>query len=425
MADAINSVKGMNDLLPPDSAVWHRIEATARGLFEAFNYGEIRTPVLEHTDLFARGIGEATDVVGKEMYTFPDRAGRSLTLRPEMTAGCARAYIEHAVHTREPVTRWYYIGPMFRYERSQVGRYRQFSQIGCECFGVGEPTVDAEQIAMLHAFYHRLEVGALEVCINTVGSGDDRPRYRAALIAYFTPHRASLCPDCQRRLETNPLRILDCKVEGCRAIAAGAPAITEFLGDATRAHFAGVQDALTALGIPYKVDPRLVRGLDYYTGTVFEILSSAPTLGSQGTVVGGGRYDGLVELLGGPATPAFGFALGIERAVLAMGLDPATIVPRPAVFVATRGAAARARGTALAHALRLAGAIVEVEHREVGMKAQFKRAEKLGSRWALAIGDDELASGKATMRQMATREEVAVDLTDVAAIVARLASSAP
>src|SRR5690242_662211 len=187
MADAISSVKGMNDLLPPDSSVWHRIESTARALFAAYSYGEVRTPVVEHTELFARGIGEATDVVGKEMYTFPDRASRSLTLRPEMTAGCARAYIEHAISGKEPVTRWYYIGPMFRYERSQVGRYRQFWQIGCECFGIAEPTIDAEQIAMLYAFYQRLEVPALEVLINTVGSGDDRPRYRAALVAYFTP----------------------------------------------------------------------------------------------------------------------------------------------------------------------------------------------------------------------------------------------
>jgi histidyl-tRNA synthetase len=294
MADAISSVKGMNDLLPPESSVWHRIESTARALFAAFNYAEIRTPMVEHTELFARGIGEATDVVGKEMYTFPDRAGRSLTMRPEMTAGCARAYIEHAIHTREPITRWYYIGPMFRYERGQVGRYRQFSQIGCECFGAAEPTIDAEQIAMLHAFYDRLGVGGLEVCINTVGAGDDRPRYRAALVEYFAPHRASLCPDCQRRLDTNPLRILDCKVPGCRTIAAGAPTITAHLGEATRAHFARVQDALAALAVPFTVEPRLVRGLDYYTGTVFEILSSAPSLGSQGTVVGGGRYDGLV-----------------------------------------------------------------------------------------------------------------------------------
>jgi histidyl-tRNA synthetase len=421
MADAIASVKGMNDLLPPESAVWHRVEATARALFAAYGYGEIRTPVLEHTELFARGIGEATDVVGKEMYTFPDRADRSLTMRPEMTAGCVRAYIEHAVHGKEPVTRWYYVAPMFRYERHQVGRYRQFWQIGCEAFGIAEPTIDAEQIAMLHAFYTRLGIGELTVCVNTVGSGEDRPRYRAALVAYFTPHKAALCPDCQRRLDTNPLRILDCKVPGCKQIAAGAPSMTEFLGDASRAHFAGVQTALAALAVPHVVEPRLVRGLDYYTGTVFEILSAAPALGAQSTVVGGGRYDGLVEQLGGPPTPAFGFALGVERAVLAMGADAEAVAPHPALFVATRGEPARVRGTALAHALRTAGVGVEVEHRDVSMKAQYKRAEKLRARWALAIGDAELASGKATMRELATRIEVAVDLADVTALAAALA----
>jgi histidyl-tRNA synthetase len=420
MADSISSVKGMNDLMPPESATWHRIESTARELFAAYGYGEIRTPVVEHTELFARGVGEATDIVGKEMYTFHDRATppRSLTLRPEMTAGCVRAYIEHAIAMKEPITRWYYIAPMFRYERMQTGRYRQFWQIGCECFGIAEPTIDAEQIAMLYAFYQRLGVGQLEVCVNSVGSGEDRPRYRDALVAYFTPHLASLCPDCQRRIHTNPLRILDCKVEGCKAIAAGAPKIAEFLGEASRAHFDGVQSALAALDIPFRVATDIVRGLDYYTGTVFEILSSAPTLGKQSTVVGGGRYDGLVELLGGPATPAVGFALGVERAVLAMGADPQSLVSRPALFIATRGANARIRGTAIAHALRLAGVVVEVEHRDVGMKAQFKRGEKLGARFAIALGDDELKTGRATVRNMDTRDEVAVDLADAAALTA-------
>jgi histidyl-tRNA synthetase len=417
MADAISSVKGMNDLMPPDSAVWHRIESTARALFAAYGYGEVRTPIVEHTELFARGIGESTDVVGKEMYTFTDRGGRSLSLRPEGTAGAARAYVEHSVHMKEPVTRWYYIGPNFRYERMQVGRYRQHYQIGAECYGIAEPSLDAEVISMLRAFYTRLDVPALEVRVNTVGSADDRPAYRAALVAYFTPFTAELCPDCQRRLDTNPLRLLDCKVETCKKIAAGAPTITEFLGEASRAHFAGVRETLTALGVEHAVDPSLVRGLDYYTGTVFEIVSSAPTLGTQSTVGGGGRYDNLVEMIGGPKTPAFGFGAGIERLVLAMGLDPRTLTTPLQLFIATRGAAARARGTALAHALRLAGPRVEVEHRDVGMKAQFKRAEKLGARWALALGDEELRSGTAKVRDMATREEREVSLADPAAII--------
>jgi len=415
MADAIASVKGMNDILPPDSAAWQRLEAAARGVFTAYGYGEIRTPIVEHTELFARGIGESTDVVGKEMYTFEDRAQRSLTLRPEMTAGCARAYLEHGLPGREPVTRWWYGGPMFRYERMQVGRYRQFWQLGAECFGVAEPTLDAEQIAMLHALFSQLGIAGLTACINNVGSGDDRVRYREALVTYFTPHAASLCGDCRRRLAQNPLRILDCKVDGCRAIAADAPQPVAYLSDGTRAHFDGLQAALGEMGIPYRLEPRLVRGLDYYTGTVFEIVSASSALGAQTTVVGGGRYDGLVEQLGGPPTPAFGFAFGVERALLAMGADGAALTAKPALYLATRGAAARQRATALAQALRGRGLVVEVEHREVGMRAQFKRAEKLGSTWVLALGDDELAKGEAMVRHMATRAEQPVSIASAAA----------
>ena len=414
MAEPIASVKGMNDLLPSEAAAWQHVEKTAREIFTAFGYGEIRTPILEHTDLFSRGIGEATDVVGKEMYTFEDRAGRSVTMRPEMTAGVARAYIEHNFTHKEPVTRLWYLGQMFRYERMQVGRYRQFWQIGCECFGIAEPTIDAEQIAMLHALFTKLGVTGLTACINNVGAGEDRERYRAALVAYFEPHRAELCADCQRRLDLNPLRILDCKLERDRAIAANSPLITEFLSESTQAHFNGLQEALTALGVPFRKSPRLVRGLDYYTGTVFEIISESSALGSQTTVVGGGRYDGLVQMLGGPATPAFGFAFGVERAILAMGqaITPAT----PQLFIATRGAASRIAAVALAQRLRVAGIFVEVEHRDVGMKAQFKRAEKLGAQWVLAIGDDELASGNANIRHMESRVESSITLSGDAAI---------
>jgi histidyl-tRNA synthetase len=410
----------MNDLLPPESAKWHRLESTCRELFARYGYGEVRTPVVEHTALFARGIGEATDIVEKEMYTFKDRGDRSLTLRPEMTAGCARAYVEHAVHAREPVTRWWYLGPMFRYERMQTGRYRQFWQIGCEVYGIAEPSIDAEQIAMLVELYTRLGVTELEVRVNSVGSGDDRPRYRQALVDYLTPHRGSLCADCQRRLDTNPLRVLDCKVPGDQALMVGAPSILDTLGDAARAHFAVVQETLTACGVPFTIDPRLVRGLDYYTGTVFEIVTTGTKLGAQGTLVGGGRYNGLVEDLGGPATAAFGFAFGVERAVLCMPGEPDSYLERPALFIATRGAAARVRGTALAHGLRKAGVAVELEHREAGMKGQFKRADKLAARFVLALGDDELARGRGALRDMATRAEVEVDLADVASIAQHL-----
>jgi histidyl-tRNA synthetase len=416
----LSSPKGMNDVLPPESAKWQHLEATCRGLFARYGYGEIRTPVVEHTELFARGIGEATDIVEKEMYTFTTRGGRSLTMRPEMTASCARAYVQHGVHTREPVTRWWYVGPMFRYERAQTGRYRSFWQVGCEAFGVAAPTIDAEQIAMLVELYGALGVGELTVLVNSVGSGEDRPRYRAALVEYLLPRRDRLCPDCQRRIETNPLRVLDCKVPSCKAEVAGAPRIVDYLGAAAKAHFAGVTEALGALGVPFVEEPGLVRGLDYYTGTVFEITSAAGGLGSQNTVVAGGRYDGLVESLGGPATPAFGFALGVERALLCMPGDAASYAPRPALFIGTMGPAARVRATALAHALRKAGVAVEVEHRDAKVKAQLGRAEKLGARFALVLGDAELAGGRGKLKEMATRQEQEIGLDDVAALAARL-----
>jgi histidyl-tRNA synthetase len=418
MAEPIQSVKGMNDVLPPESAKWQHLEHTCRTLFAKYGYGEIRTPVVESTALFSRGVGEATDIVEKEMYTFDDRGGRSLTMRPEMTASCVRAYIQHGVHTREPVTRWWYLGPMFRYERAQTGRYRSFWQIGCEVYGVAEPTIDAEQIAMLVDLYGSLGVGDLTVHINSVGSGDDRPRYREALVAYFTPRRAELCADCQRRLETNPLRILDCKVPTCRPIIEGAPNVLDFLSEKSRAHFDAVLATLGALGVQPKVDTGLVRGLDYYTGTVFEIKSAAGSLGAQSTIVAGGRYDGLVEQLGGPATPAFGFALGVERALLCMGGDATAYATPIALFVGTMGAAARQRATALAHKVRASGLPVEVEHRETGVKGQMRRAEKLGARFALVLGDAELASGKGKLKEMATRTEVEVALDDAAIVQA-------
>jgi histidyl-tRNA synthetase len=417
MGDPIQSVKGMNDVLPPDSARWQHLEAVCRATFQRFGYGEIRTPVLEHTELFARGIGEATDIVEKEMYTFESRGGRRLTMRPEMTAGCVRAYIEHAVHAREPVTRWWYGAPMFRYERHQVGRYRSFWQIGCEVFGVAEPTIDAEQIAMLVELYRSLGVGDLAVLVNSVGAGEDRPRYREALLGFLGPRAGQLCGDCQRRLGSNPLRVLDCKVAECKAVVAGAPRLVDHLGERARGHFDGVLAALDALGVAHVVDPGLVRGLDYYTGTVFEIVSSAGALGAQSTIVAGGRYDGLVESLGGPATPAMGFALGVERALLCMGGDVGA-APAMQLFVATMGPAARRAATALAHRLRLRGVAVEVEHREAGLKAQFRRAEKLGARFALALGDAELASGRARLKQMATRAEQELALDDLDGLAA-------
>ncbi len=420
MAETPTSVRGMNDLLPPDSAKWAHLERTCRELFGRFGYDEVRPPVVEHTELFVRGVGEGSDIVSKEMYTFSDRSDRSLTLRPELTAGLARAYIEHSMSAKEAVTRWWSLGPVFRYEAVNTGRYRQFYQIDCEAYGVAEPTLDAEVLAMLHALYTGLGVAPIEILVNNVGKGEDRARYREALVAYFTPRVDELCGDCKRRLVTNPLRILDCKVDRCKAIVRDAPSILNHLGDAARTHFDKVQATLAELGVPFTVEPRLVRGLDYYTGTVFEITTTAGNLGSQSTIVAGGRYDDMIGELGGPSTPAIGFGIGVERTVLCMPGDAASFAPTTGLFIAAHGAAARQRAVALAHQLRLAGIVVEVEHRDVGMKAQFRRADKLGARLTLALGEQELATGEGKLKDMSNRSEHPVVLADLAAAVQRL-----
>lgn len=419
MARTIQSVKGMNDLLPPDSAKTHAFERACRELFELYGYREIRTPVLEPTELFLRGVGDTTDIVEKQMYTFPDLKGRSMTMRPEMTASCVRAYVQHAVGRREPVTRWYYAGPMFRYEKVQTGRYRQFWQIGVEAFGAPEPSVDAEQIAMLVQLYDRIGIGGIEVQINSVGGPEDRPRFREALLAHLRPAAASLCDDCQRRLEVNPLRVLDCKIDGASDVVKTAPSILDHLSDDSRAHFEAAQARLADAGVEFAVNPRLVRGLDYYTATVFEIISRSDNLGAQATLVAGGRYDGLVETLGGAATPAVGFAIGVERNVLCMPGEPADHDRRPDLFIAALGDPARARATALAYQLRGAGFYVELEHRDVGLKAQLKRANKIDARFVAVIGDTELAAGVVNLKDMAAHSEEPVAFDAIAAAITR------
>jgi len=411
-SETLSSVRGMNDLLPPETERWHAFEDHCRRIFESYAYGAIRTPILESTALFKRGVGETTDIVEKEMYTFDDRKGRSLTLRPEMTASCVRAYIQHSVHKREPVTRWYYSGPMFRYERMQTGRYRQFYQIGVEVLGVAAPTIEIEMIGMLYRLYKELAIDT-EVQLNSVGGKEDRPAYRAQLVAYFTPHRAALCGDCQRRLDKNPLRLLDCKVPACRTIIDGAPSVIDALGERSRAHFEAVQRGLERLGVPFVVTPRMVRGLDYYTGTVFEFVTSAESLARQNTLVAGGRYDDLVEDLGGPATPAIGFSIGVERALLVLGDDGAS--PPLDVFIVSQGHSARELAVTLAHQLRIGGLRVDIEHRDVGFKAQFKRANKLRARYAVTIGEAEVEAGVVKLKNMMTSDEQSLKIDQLAA----------
>ncbi|MES1165962.1 MAG: histidine--tRNA ligase [Verrucomicrobiota bacterium] len=416
MAEVPPGVKGMNDILPPEVSKWQFVEEKARGVLEAFAYREVRTPVLEYTPLFVRSVGEVTDVVEKQMYTFDDRDGRSVSLRPEGTASAVRAYIERAQWNREPVTRWYYIGPMFRHERAQRGRLRQFHQIGAELFGVDAPSADAETIAMLVAMLvdMGLPAAALQVNLNSLGEPEERAAYRDALIAFYRGHLEVLDEDSRRRLETNPLRILDSKSPEVVALNANAPVLLDTLGDKSRARFDAVRKHLDAVGVRHDLHPRLVRGLDYYTATIFEIVTTAGDLGAQNTICGGGRYDRLVASLGGPATPAIGFALGVERTLLAIAEPAENYEPAVSVFFAPMDEAALAYCLPLAQSLRAAGIRCEVEHRGGSMKSQMKRADKLRSRVAIIVGSNEIASRTVTLKDLAQGTQSQVPVTDLA-----------
>jgi histidyl-tRNA synthetase len=419
MSQKIRGVKGTRDVLPIDTYVkddepwvrighYHLVEQAARELFPLYGYREARTPVLERTELFVRGIGEVTDIVGKEMYTFDDR-GDSVTLRPENTASLVRAYVEHNVNQQEPETKWWYLGPMFRRERQQRGRYRQFTQIGVEAFGSAGPRIDAEQVELLDTWLRALEV-PFEMHLNTLGDANCRPQYREALRGYLRARLSELCDDCKKRVETNPIRVLDCKNPNCAQVAAGAPAMEQFLCDPCRAHFAGVQQALRAAGVPFLVDARLVRGLDYYTRTTYEAIATSG-LGAQSTVAGGGRYDGLVRELGGADVPGIGFAAGVERLALLLAQQGKERATRPVLFIAPLGDAEAARADALAHELRSAGLAVEVSFRKANPGNQLKRADALGARFALVLGDQELKSGRARLKELKSgaQHEVSID----------------
>ncbi len=412
MTKAPQAVRGMNDVLPEQSPRWQWVERCAREVFFAYGYAEIRLPIVERTELFSRAIGEVTDIVEKEMYTFDDRNGDSLTLRPEATAGCVRAGIEHGfLHNQ--VQRLWYSGPMFRHERPQQGRYRQFHQIGAEALGLDGPDIDAEIIVLSARLLKRIGIEDLTLRLNSLGTPAARAAYREALHAYFSKHAAVLDEDSQRRLERNPLRILDSKHPAVQPLLADAPALPDHLDDASRAHFDRLCELLTAAGVPYVLDPRLVRGLDYYTKTVFEWTTTQ--LGAQDAVCSGGRYDGLVELLGGRPTPAVGWALGVERLVALVeraGVSLPDATPH-AYLVAVGDAAA---GAALVLAERLRDAVPDA--RLVlhcgggGFKNQMKKADKSGARVALVLGDDELAAGTVgikPLRDDAAQETVAQD----------------
>jgi histidyl-tRNA synthetase len=408
----IPGVKGMNDILPAEVGRWQEMEAAAREVFALHGYREIRTPAVEQAALFARGVGADSDIVRKEMYSFEDKGEELLCLRPEGTAGAVRAFVEHGCHLEGP-QKWFYVGPMFRRERPQKGRYRQFHQIGCEAFGVAEPAIDVEQIAMLDDYLGRLGVRAV-LRLNSVGDALCRPPYLEDLRAWLRERKGSLCDDCNDRMERNPLRVLDCKVESCQPVLAQAPRLLERLCAACAAHHRAVVSGLEALGVAFEVDGRLVRGLDYYVRTAYEFTSDA--LGAQSAVAGGGRYDGLVETLGGPAVPGIGYALGQERLAMmlaASGRSPAG--RRPEVFFVSADEAGAAEALRLATVLRRAGVASDLDPRGGKLARQFRQAERVGALYAVVLGGNEIASGQAKLKDLATREETPVALDALAA----------
>jgi histidyl-tRNA synthetase len=419
--DALRAVKGMNDVLPGESGQWLRIEAAFRRIAALYGFREVRTPLVEPTRLFVRAVGEGTDIVEKEMYSFRHH-DEDLTLRPEGTAGAARAYVEHHIHTQEPVTRWYYLGAMFRAERPQRGRYRQFAQAGAEIFGDPGPGCDAEMIDMLATFFKAIGVPDVEVLVNSIGSGETRSHFRDTLRAFFEPKKATLSEESQRRLETNPLRILDSKDPRDQAACDGAPAILDVLGDDDRKHFDGLRRLLDALGIAHRVEPKLVRGLDYYTRTIFEMKGATQKLGAGNTLLGGGRYDAMIEDLGGPKVPALGFAAGLDRLLIAA--EPSGAETTVDAFVAPLGDSAIAPALMLARDLRARGIAVEADTRGSSLKALLRRANALGARLVLIIGDGELARDVVTLKDLAGHAQEEVPRDRAVAIVAdRLAAS--
>ena len=410
----LRAVRGMNDILPDEVVRWQRLEAAFRRHAELQGYAEVRTPLLEHTALFRRQVGETTDIVEKEMYSF-ERHGDDLTVRPEGTAGAARAYVEHQMATKEPVSRWYYLGPMFRGERPAKGRYRQFYQAGCEVYGDPGPLCDAEVIDLVCGLFRDLGIGDFVVHVNSLGSGDTRDRYRDALLAYFTPLSAKLSDDSQRRLEKNPLRILDSKDPRDKEAALGAPSILEVLDDADRAHWEGLLRGLTALGVEHVVDPTLVRGLDYYTRTLFEVRARSADLGAQNTLCGGGRYDGMVRSLGGPDVPAIGFAMGLERILLSM---PDTVTPpKPGAVLLPLTPEGATRALVLARELRALGVRTEVDGRGGKLNKMLGRAEKRGAAVCVILGE-ELGRGTVAVKDLAARTQEELPVETAARIIA-------
>jgi len=405
-------IRGFHDILPEQIKRWHFIENAAREIFESYGFNEIRLPVLELTDIYMTGIGDTTDIVEKEMYTFDDRDGSSLTLRPEGTAGVVRSFIENSFYKKSPTSKFYYMGPMFRHERPQKGRYRGFNQIGCEYFGSGNAGADAEIIAMLWYFFQKIGFNnTVAIEINSIGDDESRNNYKSALINFLSPFEERLCDQCRRKLNTNPLRILDCKNESCKDITTDAPKITDYLSDSSNGHFKKLIQILEDLSIPFTVNDKIVRGLDYYTETVFEFTTDK--LGSQNAVAAGGRYNNLVEKMGGPAIPATGFALGLERIILLHEQISEDTFNFPTdIFIAWIGDESFVQAMKLAIELRNRGNSVFIEHDSKSIKSQLKRSNRLDSAFTIIIGYEELQNGRVTIRNMRESTEESIDLKD-------------
>jgi len=409
--EKITSVRGFKDILPDEAAIWLFVEEKARNIFGDFGFKEIRVPILEKSDLFKRSIGESTDIVEKEMYSFHDRGDEYLTLRPEATASVIRAYIEHSLHSIDPVAKLFTMGPMFRRERPQKGRYRQFHQINAECLGLDDPRVDSEMIIMLMQLLHVMELENLRLEMNSLGCRDCRPTYRNELAVFLQRKENALCEDCRRRLRTNPLRVLDCKIESCHSVIDQAPRISAFICSACNDHFDIIKQCLTALAVPFKVNDKIVRGLDYYTRTTFEVVTEA--LGAQNAVAGGGRYDSLVKDLGGPDVPGIGFAIGMERLISLMSIDKASFHTHSDLFIAAIGKKAKEMAFTLCNRLRLQGIKTDISYPATGLKNQMKRADKLKCRFTLILGENEIIERKVTLRNMQSGEQFIFDFENI------------
>jgi histidyl-tRNA synthetase len=392
------ALKGVHDIFPPDVYIWQKVESVAKDVFVAYGFQEFRAPVIESTDVFIRSIGETTDIVEKEMYTFNDKAGRTITLRPEGTAPVVRSYVEHHLYNLPAPQKFFYAGPMFRYERPQSGRFRQFYQIGAEAFGIAEPKIDAEILSMLKLFFERLGLKELSFEINSIGCQKCRPDYRKALLDFFSDRLEGFCQDCRRRYDQNPLRILDCKVDACIKLREGSPHVTNFLCGECSEHFDALQSYTNLLSIPYAINPEMVRGLDYYTRTTFEV--TCKHLGAQNAVAAGGRYDRLVEDFGGPPTPAIGFAIGMERITSLLKLSTDQEIPSPKVFIAALGEAAAREGLVIADRLRVIGIWAELGYSGNSLKSQLRRADRISAQYVFILGEDEISTGKLKWKRL-------------------------